>query len=148
MKSNPRWLNNKSGWIEAVFFLCYFLLFPLFSDIEFNLREPGGNYLLVFRSIHYRTLSGLLYMVPYLIYYKLILQKHLFRKNFIQFTVYLLLFLFLFNIYTPLINWFVADLNFSKVNMKSAQGINFQNTVRRSFSLIHIVRLLLVVTCL
>jgi sensor histidine kinase YesM len=148
MKSNTSWLNNKSGWIETVFFLCYFLLFPLLSDIEFNLREPGGNYLLVFQSIPYRILSGLLYMVPYLIYYKFILQKHLFQKHFIQFTIYLLLFLFLFNIYTPLINWFVAELNFSKVNLKSAQGINFQNTISLNFSLMYIFRELLVITAL
>ncbi|MFA6944877.1 MAG: histidine kinase [Pedobacter sp.] len=87
-------------------------------------------------------------MVPYLIYYKLILQKHLFQKHFIQFTVYLLVFLFLFNIYTPLINWFVSELNFSKVNMKSAQGINFRNTVSLNFSLMYIFRELLVITAL
>lgn len=148
MKSNTRWLNNKSDQIELLFFLCYFLLFPLLSDVEFNLREPGGNYSLVFQSIPYRILSGLLYMVPYLMYYKLILQKHLFQKHFIQFTVYLLLFLFLFNIYTPLINWLVSELNFSKVNMKSAQGISFQNTVSLNFSLMYIFRELLVVTAL
>lgn len=148
MKSNPKWLNNKSGRIETVFFLCYFLLFPLLSDVEFNLREPGGNYLLVFQSIPYRILSGLLYMVPYLIYYKFILQKHLFQKHFIQFAIYLLLFLFLFNIYTPLINWLVSELNFSKVNLKSAQGINFRNTVSLNFSLMYIFRELLVITAL
>ena len=148
MKSRKLWKNNKYARIEAVFFLCYFLLFPLFTDIEFNLREPGGNSLLVFQSIPYRVLSGLLYMIPYLIYYTFILRKHLLQKRFIAFIIYLLLFLFLFNIYTPLVNRLVAELNFNKINIKSAQGIDFRTAVSLNFSFMYILRELLVITAL
>lgn len=134
--------------MEAIFFLSYFLLFPLFTDIEFNLREPGGDPAGVSGVLPYRIVSGLLYMLPYLVYYKLLLQKYLFSKRFVAFWALLLLFLLLFNIYTPAVNWLIAEMNFPAVKLRSAIGIDFQKAVSLNFSLMYILRELLVITAL
>lgn len=141
-------LTDKYTRFEIIFFLCYFLLFSLLSDVEFNLREPGGEVAGVFTTIPYRMVSGLLNLLPYLVYYKLILQPFLLKKRYLLFTIALTLFLVLFNIYTPVTNWITDFFMFKQVELKSAQGIDFSKIVRVNYSIMYILRELLVVTAL
>jgi sensor histidine kinase YesM len=119
-----RYLSDKFLRIEIAFFLFYYFLFGLLTDIEYKLTEPPiPAYLNHGRGISVHFVNGIITIIPVWILYKVIIQKYLFKKRYLQFFLLLILYLVLLNFYNVYINWLVSKLSFLPVDIRdSATG--------------------------
>src|SRR5579871_2708376 len=90
-KKLPR---NRSGWgtilrniyirMEVLFFLVYFFLFNILSDFEYNSYELH-DYTRFLKDIPDRLVYGFVYLIPFALYYKLLIWGCLFKKRYLRF---------------------------------------------------------------
>jgi sensor histidine kinase YesM len=113
MQLIKRYLSDKFLCIEIAFFLFYYFLFGLLTDVEYKLTEPPiPAYLNHGRDISVYLVTGIITVIPIWILYKAIIQKYLFQKRYLQFFLLLILYLLLLNFYNVYINWPVSKVAF------------------------------------
>jgi len=133
--------------IEIWFFITIFLIFPIITDFEYHVYEKTGlsptlNMLLE------RLVYGVLGMIPYLVYYKLIIP-FLFEKRYLIYTALVCLFLVFLNFSIHLDHWLVSKLMFLPYEtvLSAAKWFSFK-PVLFQFSIVFVFRELLMVTAL
>lgn len=113
MQLIKRYLSDKFLCIEISFFLFYYFLFGLLTDVEYKLTEPSiPAYLNHGRDISVHLVNGIITVIPIWILYKAIIQKYLFKKRYLQFLLLFILYLLLLNFYNVYINWLVSKVTF------------------------------------
>jgi sensor histidine kinase YesM len=113
MQLIKRYFNDKLLVIEIAFFLFYYFLFDLLTDLEYRLTEPSvPAHLNHGRDIPEHFISSLIAVIPIWILYKVIIQKQLFKTKYLRFSLLLVLYLILLNFYNIYINWLVSKLSF------------------------------------
>lgn len=147
MKSYKSNLQHHEVRTEIAFFLTYFILFPIISSLEYNFRERGSAALFM-GEIPDRLVYGALNMVPYWLYYKLLIRKYLFRKRPLAFIALLALFLVALNFYYVGNYWLISHMQFLPAAMVTRAATWFEADTLLHFSIIYIFRDLLVITAL
>lgn len=111
-------LKDRYLQIEIAFFLFYYFLFGIFTEIEYKLTEPTiPAYLSQSLTISFHLINGVITILPMWILYKFIIQKCLFQKRHLRFFLLLVLYLILLNFYNLYINWIVSKLSFLPANV-------------------------------
>jgi sensor histidine kinase YesM len=143
---NISWKKNAG--IEWLFFIIYFLLFPILTDIEYYLNEPMSTGAFSTKLL-YRIVYGIMYMIPAVIYYKVLLQRYLLKGRYTKFLLGLVVFFLLLNFYIVyIIYWPLSKLTFlPDTILKIANTGLYANTMMH-FSITYTLRELLVVTAL
>lgn len=134
-------------WVEVIFFLAYFILFPIVSSFEYNFFERNSAVLFL-KEIPERLVYGTLNMLPFWIYYKVLVQPYLFNRRFSAFFLLLIVFLFLFNLYTVLGYWLISHFRFLPEKMISNAAKWYKASTLVHFSVVYIFRDMLVITSL
>lgn len=133
--------------VEAAFFLIYFLLFPVLSSFEYNFIEQN-SIVPFFREIPERMLYGALNLLPFWLYYKLLVERYLFSGSVAYFFLSLIGFLILLNGYYMLAYRLISQMHFLSESITSRAGKWYHSGVAIHFSVIYILRELLVITAL
>ncbi len=132
---------------EVFFFLVMFFVFPIVTDFEFNFYEKGGSTPSL-ELLTERLVYGIIGMIPYLIYYKIVIP-YLFAKRYLLFTLLVLLFLVALTIYTKYEHWLVGRMTFLPAEtVKSARKWYDYEPLLFRFSVIFVFRELLMLTAL
>ncbi|MDP4128601.1 MAG: histidine kinase [Bacteroidota bacterium] len=139
--------KNRFIRIEIIFFLVYFFLFNILTDIEYNLYE-NHNYTLFLKEIPDRLIYGIVYIIPFWICYKTLIQGYLFEKKYFKFALLLILFLVLLNFYFLYAYWLLSKLSFLPYGIVSGAKTFYHAKVPVHFSIIYIIRELLVISSL
>ena len=89
-------------WLEITFFLVFFFLFPVLTDIEYGLYEPVySKYDMSFaEKLVFRLVFGAFEVIPYLLLYRFIIIGLLIRKKYGFFILAFILFLGFLQLYT------------------------------------------------
>lgn len=132
---------------EISFFLVYFLLFPIVSSLEYNFNERGSATLFL-ADIPDRLVYGTLNMLPYWLYYHVLIRKVLFKNRLLAFAALIILFLVALNFYYVFNYWLIAHLPFLPHAMVASAARWFEADVLLHFSIVYIFRDLLVITAL
>lgn len=132
---------------EVCFFITIFLLFPIAVDFEYNAYEKTGSGFSSDLFIE-RVVYGILGMIPYLIYYKVIIP-YLFEKRYLIYVILVMLFLVLLHLSMRVDHWLVSKMAFlpTQLVLSAAKWLSFQ-PVLFQFSIIFVFRELLMVTAL
>ncbi len=132
---------------EIVFFVTIFLLFPIAVDFEYNIYEKTGSGPAVALVIE-RLVYGLLGMIPYLVYYKIIVP-FLFQKRYLVYAVLVVLFMVFLHFSMRLDHWLVSKMTFlpSQTVLSATKWFGFRHVLFQ-FSIIFVFRELLMITAL
>ncbi len=133
--------------IEVLFFLAYFIVFPIFTSVEYNWYEQN-NILLFLNDVPERLIYGFFNIIPFWLYYKLLLHRYLFKRQYFRFLFCLLLFLVALNYYKLATYWVVSITSMLPENVRqnALTWLMAPNLIH--FSLVYIIRELVVVTAL
>lgn len=97
---------------EVLFFLVYFIGFPLLVVIQYS-REPELSGNPFWPSIVYQCIAGLLEIPPFYLFYRWVIPRLLFAKRYWAFAGALLLFAVFYDIYVRLaIDGLIAQMTF------------------------------------
>lgn len=146
MKSITTETTWKLNRIEVLFFITIFLIFPILTDIEVYFYEPvSSNF---YTSLLERIMYGVLRMLPYLVYYKIIIP-FLFESRYLIFTLLIAIFLLFLTIYTKYEHWFISKLTFLPNELaKSAEKWFNHRPKLFPFSVVFVFREMLMFTAL
>ncbi len=133
--------------VEVAFFLVYFILFPVLSSFEYNFNERNST-VLFFREIPERMLYGALNILPFWLYYKWLVERCLFSGKLAYFFSLLIGFLFLLNYYYVLNYRLISHLHFLPESITSRAERWYKADTVIHFSVVYILRELLVITAL
>ncbi|MCF0074986.1 histidine kinase [Dyadobacter sp. CY261] len=143
-RSNPRHEEKRA---EIVFFLIYFILFPVISSFEYNFNERGSATLFI-QDIPERVVYGSFSIISYGLYYELLIKRLLFRERLMAFAASLVVFLIALNFSYVLNYWLVARMSFLPADMVKDAATWSKADVVLHFSVVYIFRDLLVITAL
>ncbi|MFT3825014.1 MAG: histidine kinase [Chitinophagaceae bacterium] len=96
-------------WQEALFFVIYFVAFPLITGLQYRGSYSNEDFFVTFS---YHTIAGLLDIIPFLFYYKVIVPRYLFTRRYVLFVCVLLLFIVAFDLYLR----YIIDLGIWKMS--------------------------------
>ena len=102
---------DKYFYAEIAFFVSYCWLFPILSDIEYNLYERHHAGLFV-NDIGIRIFYGISQLPGYWVFYRLIVWRYLLQRQWLRFTGAYILFLAAFNFYLTGVYYFVGHARF------------------------------------
>lgn len=148
MKSplNISWKQNAG--IEWSFFIIYFLMFPILTDIEVYLYEPMSTGAFSTKLL-YRIVYGIMYMIPSVIYYKVLLQQYLLKGRYAKFLLGLVVFFLLLNFYIVYcVYWPLSKLTFLPATVLKIANTGLYANTSMHFSITYMLRELLIVTAL
>jgi hypothetical protein len=132
---------------EIWFFVIIFVIFPMITDFEYHIYEKTGLGLTLNTALE-RLVYGILGMIPYLLYYKLIIP-FLFDKKYLIYVALIAVFLVALNFSIHLDHWIVSKLFFlPKTTIASATRWFSFKPVLFQFSIIFVFRELLMITAL
>jgi sensor histidine kinase YesM len=120
--------------IEWVFFLGYYLVFPVLSSLEMAYYETFNQPL----GLPEKLIYGLVAMIPAWICYKTVIQRYLFEKKYLKFVGALALFLILLKIYNLVMYWIISKLGFLPGEMATDAARYFSVNLKTN-NLYHIV---------
>ncbi len=146
----PRFLINfrdKTTRIEISFFIVYFLLFKIITGVEYNLYERH-NAALFIKDVPEQLIYGVINIIPFWLFYKLIIQGYLIRKKYIKFILLFISFLVIINFYLIFCYWLISKLTFLPDKITNTAYSYFKSDVLIHFSVIYMLRELLVLTSL
>jgi sensor histidine kinase YesM len=127
------WLS----WQEALFFFIYFALMPSLSALQYASDFNERDTLMV--TIVYFGIAGLNNIIAYLFYYKSIVPRFLFTRQYGWFIAALIVFLIAFDFYIRFANdWLISKMSFlpEEVTRMAANAFRRQrNGPRQSISL-------------
>jgi sensor histidine kinase YesM len=132
---------------EILFFVAYFIVFGILTDVEFNLYE-NHNGSLFYRNVPERLIYGIVYMIPFWICYRFLIWKYLLKNRYFIFFVFLISFLVALNFYLIASYWLIAHLGFLPAEIKSRASTWLRADVPIRFSVVYVIRELLVIACL
>lgn len=142
---------NKYRFLEIVFFIVFFFVFPIATDIEYNLKEqPCQGCDQTFLTLMIQRLVWGFFQIPaYLFLYVFIISRLLIRKKYFRFLLAFILFLFAFDLYTVYVEyWLVSKLSFLPEYITSSAAKWFQIKAFFHFSIIYVLQQTLVFTAL
>jgi two-component system LytT family sensor kinase len=131
---------NKNQWkyfkIELLFFVIFFYLFPILTDIEYSFREQH-NAALFIKDITYRLVYGTVEILAFAVLYKIV-QHYLVKKRVLLFLLFTLIFLAGYHFYFKAIYYIVGHTQLFPVSMHN-QALSLSNQKNRlNFSIIYI----------
>ncbi len=130
--------NWKYFWIEAIFFITLYYLFPIITDVEYAYNEQH-NASLFSEGIVERLVYGTSSLVHGIIFY-LIVKRALVHKKIILFLIYTIVFLIGLHYYTKLVYIIVAHAGWLPLTMQESAGRWAQANVLTHFSIIFMMR--------
>jgi len=137
--------------IEIIFFIVFFFLFPIVTDIEYNLNEPlcekcDNGYLdIVIR----RMVFGVFQAIPFIFLYKILLHKLLLKKKYGYFLGSFILFLFALDLYIVYVQyWSISKMYFLPGNITRDAASWFKIDTLFHFSVIYVIDQTLIFTAL
>jgi sensor histidine kinase YesM len=147
MHPDQKILQKKFAWIEITFFPVYFILFQILGAFEYDLYERH-NYSLFVKEMPERLVYGITSLIPFVLCYKFLIRDYLLRKKYGLFLLLLLLFLVLLNFYELYSYWVISKLSFLPQELTRRANIYYHSGVLVHFSVIYILRELIVISCL
>lgn len=147
---NPGGLNKYSI-IEIVFFIVFFFLFPIFTDIEYKLKENPCEQCdqdFVNIIIH-RLVFAIFNVIPFVILYKFLLHRLLLMKKYLWFLAAYTVFLFALDLYIVHVEyWTISKLSFLPGSIAGDAAKWFKEKNLFHFSIIYIINQTLVFSAL
>ncbi len=143
--------KNKYVVIEVAFFVTFFFLFPILTDIEYDLKEPPcpGCERSFLNNVLQRFVFGAFRILPYIFLYKIIISKLLLRKKYLLFLPAFILFLFALDYYIVYVEyWTISRLTFLPGNITKDAATWFGNKHFFHFSVIYVINQTLAFTAL
>jgi len=140
-------LSNKYTQIEVLFFICYFLLFRILTTVEYNFYETSYNPLNIQAEIVY----GIKAIIPAWICYKTLIQRLLFRKKYLRFFLFYVLYLLLLKLYDLGSFWIISNLNFVSADIQQDARTYFLTNIssnRYHFASVYMFRELILLSAL
>jgi sensor histidine kinase YesM len=123
------------SWRELIFFVVYFVVFPILSGLQYTMEFKGRDDFSA--TAIYFVASGVLNIVPYYFYYKVIVTRFLFARKYLSFAVAVLLFLVVFDLYIRyVIDLGIAHMSFlpDSVQKMAANAFKSNRWLRQSLT--------------
>lgn len=142
---------SKYTLIEIVFFIVFFFLFPIFTDIEYKLKENPCEQCdqEFFNIVIHRLVFGLFQIFPFIVLYKVLLHKLLLKKKYGWFLGAYIVFLFGLDLYIVYVEyWTISQMSFLPGNISTDAARWFKIKNFFHFSIIYIINQTLVFTAL
>lgn len=139
--------KDKTTRFEVVFFIVNLLIFSILTDIEYNLYERH-NAALFIEDVPKRLISAFTWIIPFGLCYKVIIQGYLVRKKYFQFVLSFIVFLVIMNFYLIGCYWLISKLTFLPLKITHHAYSYFKADVVMHFSVIYMLKELLVITAL
>ena len=143
--------TNWYTWLEIAFFLVFFFLFPVLTDIEYGLYEPVySKYEMSFADkLIFRLVFGVFEVIPYYLLYRYAIIGLLIKKKYGYFILAFLLFLIFLQLYTHFCTyWLVSKMIFLPVSIIDSANNWFHAKTPVHFSIIYVVKQALQFTAL
>ncbi len=142
---------DKYAKIEIVFFIIFFFLFPVLTDIEYFINEaPCQNCDESFGAMLMRRfIFGLFNIPPYLFLYRFIIHRFLLRRKYLVFALAFIVFLFALNCYIVYcMYWPISKMSFLPVGITDPAGRWMQSKNLFHFSIVYVTNQALVFAAL
>jgi hypothetical protein len=98
------------SWTEIGFFIFYFLILQIVTDLQFRYNESYapdfGNLIL------YRLITAIYQAIAFAIYYKAIIPRWLITKRYLTFIIGIIVFLFAYDWWLRVCDWILWHLQF------------------------------------
>ena len=144
MRLNKNSASLKYFYIEILFFVVFFIVFPIFSDLEYELDESHLNQNFV-SDIWSRILYGTFDILIFLVFYKII-KQYLYKKKSVHFFVASILFLVIYNFYLKSIYFFIDHSKIFPREMAIKAQQYSHNHI--TFSVVYMLMIFLCITAL
>jgi sensor histidine kinase YesM len=140
-------LSNRYNQLEIAFFITYYLLFSVFSGLEYHLIEQKKLAGAV-SDIPEQLMYGFIALLPGILFYKVLIQRFLFGRRYIYFAAGFIIYLFLLNLYFHGAYWLVSKLSFlpAQITRNAARWHASKSPLH--FSIIFMLREFLVLSAL
>lgn len=148
MPFNKTYFGDRYHRLELIFFIIYFLLFPVLSGVEYYIYEPVPDKTGMLKDLPEHLLYGLIAIPPAWICYRYIIRQLLFKKQYLWFALALAAYLVLHQCYRIGIYWVIAHLYFLPPDMVARAGRWYTNNVFYHFISIYELRDLMVLSAL
>lgn len=112
MWQKENYFKDRYHRIELVFFIVYFLCFPILSGVEYYVYEPLPLKQSFLKGLPEHLIYGISEMIPAWICYQYIIKRILFRKQYLCFFVALLAYLVFHQSYRLGVYWLIAHFYF------------------------------------
>ena len=142
-----KYLRDKYNRLEILFFLAYYILFSIFSSLEYNFLERK-NLTLSLNDLPSQLLFGIKALLPGIVFYKLLIQRYLFNKKYLAFFGGIIIYLVLLNFYSSYGNLLVSKLTFLPKSITTQAARWYSSDAVLRFSVIYMLREFLVLTAL
>ncbi len=144
MKSG-NYFEDKYSRIEIAFFVIYYLLFPIFTMVEIKIFEPY--------SVKYNILESLLYgiigIIPPWICYKMVIQTHLFKKKYLKFFLFFIIYLVISKFYDTAVYLLISKISFLPTDIIENASRNYNNNIKYNlghFASVYMLRELIILS--
>lgn len=148
MRLTVNYFKDRYHRLELIFFIIYFICFPILSGVEYFVYEPApaGQHLL--NDLPEHLIYGFTAMAPAWICYQYIIKNLLFKRKYGWFAAALLVYLFLHQCYRLGVYWLIAHLHFLPASMTEQAGRWYLNGTLYHAISIHELRDLIVLSAL
>lgn len=140
-------LSDKYTILEILFFPTYYVVFSLLSSIEYNFLE-NRDFNLFWAGTPEQVFYGLKAILPAVIFYKIIIQRFLFKKLYFQFLIGIVVYLILLNAYNLYGYLLVSEISWFPDTMRNTALRWYNSDITLRFSIIYMFREFLVLTAL
>jgi sensor histidine kinase YesM len=127
MRLKENFFKDRYHRLELIFFIIYFICFPILSGVEYYVYEPVMVNQSLLKDLPEHLIYGFIDMIPAWICYQYIIKKLLFKKQYLWFFVALLLYLVFHQGYRLGIYWLIAHLYFLPTDMVQSAGRWYAN---------------------
>lgn len=134
--------------LEVIFFIIYFIFFPVLSGVEYYIYEPVPHKPGLFEHLPEYLFYDFTSMIPAWICYQYIIKKLLFKQKYLWFLLALLIYLVLHQCYRLGVYWLIAHAHFLPGDMVSRARGWYTNNVFYHFISIYELRDLMVLSAL
>lgn len=131
--------------IEVIFFITYFYVFRLLTDLEYNFWERNFKGI-TFADAENSILYGTTNIIAFFVFYQIV-KRYLNDKNLKRFLFYIVLFLIGYSIYQKMIHFVFSDLDFLSTSFKSF-ALKAYNSKSIGYSFAYMFREFLSFSCL
>lgn len=115
MKGN--YFKDRYHKIELVFFITYYICFPILSGAEYYLFEPVTDSQSFLKGLPAHLIYGTTAIIPAWICYQYLIKKLLFQRQYFAFVFALIAYFALLQCYQLGIYWLIAHLHFLPTDM-------------------------------
>lgn len=140
--------DNKYLKIELIFFIVITFLIPILSDLEYAFYEQPSKFSNSAYpiSVIRRLVWGAFRIIPYILFYKLVIQQSLIQKKYLLFSIYFVLFVSFLDFYHLFMYKCISYMHFLPADLIKESNRNLSRPYIFHFNLNYMLREMIIMS--